>query len=98
MTHAILAGALAEVVRLHGVTLGNVQLMDWSSRQLRIAVNHGFGSEFLQVFHRVGMQHGSVCARALRERRPMLVDDVLADAAFEPYRAVAGRAGFRAVL
>ena len=37
------------------------------------------------------------CARALATRAPIVVGDVMSDAAFAPYRDIADRAGFRAV-
>src|SRR5262245_9118250 len=95
---AILRQALADVMQLHGTTLGNVQLMDWQSRTLGIAVQRGFRSDFLNAFLRIGLHDTSVCARAVRERKAVMVEDVFADPAFRPYRTIAQEAGFRAVL
>jgi GAF domain-containing protein len=98
LTAVILKKALADVMKLHGTKLGNAQLVDWQATELQITVSRGFQADFLEVFRRVRLRDTSVCARALSQRKPVVVEDVLADTAFVPYRAVARAAGFRAVL
>ncbi len=84
-------------LELTGARLGNVQLMDWKAGYLAIVAQRGFGAEFLTVFRRVELDHGTACGRALKGRTTVVIDDVMADPEFSPYREVAGRAGFRAV-
>ncbi len=84
-------------LELTGTRLGNVQLMDWKAGYLAIAAQRGFGAEFLTVFRRVELDHGTACGRALKSRTTVVIDDVMTDPEFSPYREVAGRAGFRAV-
>jgi GAF domain-containing protein len=95
---ALLRKTLVSAARLHGTRLGNVQLMDWNRRELRIAANLGFDQQFLDAFRSVQPNDGSVCAHAVRERKAVLVEDVFADREFVPYREIARKAGFRAVL
>lgn len=77
--------------------MGNIQLFDAEHHTLRIAAQRGFDERFLRAFATVNGDGGSACARALRERRRVLVPDVLADADFQPYVEVATAAGYRAV-
>lgn len=76
---------------------GNVQLIDWRSGYLEIKAQRGFQSEFLNFFQRVKVEHGSACARALRNRGTVVIEDITADKQFWPYRDIAWRAGVRAV-
>jgi GAF domain-containing protein len=84
-------------LRLTGASLGNVQLLDWKENHLTIAVHRGFDQEFLDFFHRVNADTPSICGRALKERRAIVIRDVMLDEGFAPYRAIAKHAGFRAV-
>jgi hypothetical protein len=95
---ALLRKTLVSAARLHGTELGNIQLMDWNRRELRIAANLGFDQEFLDAFRSVQPNDGSVCAHAVRECKAVLVEDVFADRECVPYREIARKAGFRAVL
>jgi GAF domain-containing protein len=95
---ALLRNTLVSAARLHGTGLGNIQLVDWNRRELMIAVNLGFDQEFLDAFRSVRPNDGSVCAHAVRERKAVLAEDVFADREFAPYREIARKAGFRAVL
>jgi len=93
----ILESALHRSLQLTGAPLGNVQLMDWRTRSLSIATHHGFNDAFLTTFRCVTIDDGSACARAVRAHTPIVIADVLCDAEFAPYRAVALENGFRAV-
>ena len=88
---------LSQGLSLSEAELGNVQLMDWKFGYLRIASQHGFGEEFLTFFKSVATRDGSVCARALRRREPIIVEDVMSDVEFASCQPIACRAGFRAV-
>lgn len=94
---SVLNVALAEGLRLSEAELGNIQLMDWDAGCLEIVSQHGFGDEFLTFFKKVTIAGGSACARALRGRQPIIVEDVMSDVAFAPCRTIACSAGFRAV-
>jgi GAF domain-containing protein len=96
------AEALAACLLYHGLTLagarlGNVQLMNWTKGALEIKAQSGFGDEFLNFFRRVDLADPSVCARALRHRGSIVVEDVNTDQAFAPCCPIVLRAGVRAV-
>lgn len=93
----VLDFTLAEGLRLSEAELGNVQLMDWNAGSLEIASQYGFGAEFLTFFKKVRIGGGSACARALRGREPIIVEDVMSDCAFASCQGIASSAGFRAV-
>jgi GAF domain-containing protein len=95
---SVLNCVLDRSLELSGTCFGNVQLMDWRSGYLEIKAQRGFQSEFLNFFERVKFDHASACARALRNRDTIVIDDIMADKQFSPYREIACRAGVRAVL
>ena len=76
---------------------GNVQLVDWKSGCLEIKAQRGFDYEFLNFFEWVKLQDGTACARALRNRDAIIIEDVTLDPQFAPCREIISRAGFRAV-
>ena len=95
---SVLNCALDRSLELTGTCFGNVQLMDWRSGHLEIKAQRGFQSEFLNFFERVKFDHGSACARALRNRDTIVIDDIMTDEQFSPYREIGCRAGIRSVL
>jgi hypothetical protein len=88
----LLDGAIA----LLDADLGNIQLADRRSRELRIVTNSGFGDAFLEHFSGVTDQT-SACGRAASGGATVVIGDVRWDAGFAPHRAVAAESGFRAV-
>jgi hypothetical protein len=93
---AFLARALEGALDLAGAELGNVQVLDRATGSLRIAVQHGFGAEFLDHFAVVDDDR-SACGRAAKECAQTVIADVNADASFAPHRDAAAAAAFRAV-
>lgn len=93
----ILETALADVVALHGAERGNVQLLD-ARGELLLVQQAGLGREFLDRFHRVALDEGAICGRAVKEQRTCFVPDVEQDAEFAPFLDVARATPFRAVL
>jgi signal transduction protein with GAF and PtsI domain len=94
---SVLDFALSRSLELTGTELGNVQLMDWSTGYLTIAAQRGFNEDFLRLFRFVKAEDGSACGRAIRKRSPIVIEDLLSDREFAPYRTIALDAGFRAV-
>jgi len=94
---SLLDSALHRALELTGTTLGNLQLMDWRGNSLSIAAQRGFNDKFLSFFRRVSPTSGSACARAVLQGRAIIIEDVLADHGFAPYRTIALEAGFRSV-
>jgi GAF domain-containing protein len=96
-TGSVCDALLQRSLELTGATLGNVQLVDWQTGELKIVSQFGFRPDFLRFFERVKYQDSCACARALDTRAPVVVGDVMSDAGFVPYRDIAEHAGFRAV-
>jgi GAF domain-containing protein len=97
------AQSLADCLLHHGLELsrahlGNVQLMNWKAGYLDIKAQSGFGDEFLNFFFRqVHLADVSACARALRKRSSIVIEDVTTDQQFAPCCDILTRAGIRAV-
>jgi GAF domain-containing protein len=89
--------SLAHCLDLCGTEFGNIQLINWKRGYLEIKSQYGFRDEFLTFFKRVTAKEGSACARALRTLEPVVIEDVMVDDDFAPYRSIAYESGFRAV-
>jgi PAS domain S-box-containing protein len=76
---------------------GNVRLLDPVPRELRIVAQRGFGPGFLEPLSSVSVDSGEVCARAAKQRKRVIVEDVQTDPQFASHRAVAAAAGYRGV-
>jgi PAS domain S-box-containing protein len=83
-------------IRLTRADKGNVQLWDAEKLMLRIAVQKGFDDEFLEHFKEVRAEDSSACARALFERKQVVVSDTIIEW-FGSNEAIARKNGFRAV-
>jgi len=94
---SVLDRALAQSLKACGTELGNIQIMNWQAGCLEIKTQRGFHDEFLNFFERVNFGDNSACARALRSRRPVTIEDITLDPEFHPCCAVLQRAGVRAV-
>jgi signal transduction histidine kinase/CheY-like chemotaxis protein/PAS domain-containing protein len=95
--HEGLNEMLAATIQLLGADMGNVQILDAECSVLRIASQHGFGQDFLDFFREVSSEDDSACGRALRSGERVVIEDIEADPLYEPLRAVAKAAGYRAV-
>jgi GAF domain-containing protein len=92
----LLARVLEGALDLAGADRGNVQILDQETGSLRIAVQHGFGAEFLDYFAVVDDER-SACGRAAKERVQAVIVDVSMDPGFAPHRGIAAASAFRAV-
>ena len=88
---------LDTALRLSGTGIGNVQLLDPDSESLHIVVHRGFEKPVLDRFGVVRRSDETACARALRFRHRVVIEDVEADRQFGPYIDAARAARFRAV-
>lgn len=89
--------ALKRCLAITGQALGNVQLVDWEMGWLEIVAQRGFHLDFLNSFRRVSTRDACACGRALLRRDTVVIDDITTDREFSPFKAVAERAGFKAV-
>src|SRR5262245_28839142 len=94
---SVLAYLLQRGLEVCQSSFGNIQLMNWAAGYLEIKAQHGFQDEFLNFFARVSLSDASACARALRNRRSIIVEDVMVDQQFAACREIMSRAGIRAV-
>ena len=76
---------------------GNIQLFDPLHKTLRIGAQRGFEEPFLRSFAAVDAGDQSVCGRALREGRRVMIPDILQDNSLTQMVDVALEAGVRAV-
>jgi GAF domain-containing protein len=81
---SVLDCLLNRSLELNHAGLGNIQLMNWRAGYLEIKVQRGFGEEFLNFFERVKLEDSSACARALRTREAVVIEDVIVDRQFAP--------------
>jgi len=92
-----LANLLTIAIDACGASKGNVQLLNRHRKILQIVAHCGFGEEFLSQLECVRTDANTVCSRAFRLGRRIVVPDVNEDPAFAPYLAIAVANGFRAV-
>ena len=76
---------------------GNIQLYDPVREVLEIVAHRGLPEVFLTALRTVSRHDETASARALREGRRVIIEDVDKDPAYAPYRHIASQAGFRAV-
>ena len=99
---ASLRDALTQIldasIELLGADLGNVQIHEAERNELRTIAQRGFSTEFLTYFEKVTAADGSACGMALAKRAAVLIEDTERDEKFRPHRAMAAKAGFRAVF
>ena len=94
---SVLNVALSWCLKVNGTARGNIQLMDWRLGYLTIAAHRGFHEDFVRRFAHVRARDGTACGRAIGSRCSIVIEDVLTDREFAPYRASAAEFGFRAV-
>jgi GAF domain-containing protein len=95
---SVLDCVLHRGLEISGAKRGDVQLINRTTEHLVIEAHRGLHEEFLRVFAQVEVKDGSACARALRNIGPVVIEDVGSDQEFVPYRDIAYREGFRAVV
>ncbi|MEO8005115.1 MAG: ATP-binding protein [Betaproteobacteria bacterium] len=88
---------LEATVLLMDGDLGNIQLFEPVHRTLHIVAQLGFPPEIMAALGTVSIDAESAGARSLRHRKRIVIRDVNVEPAYEPFRAIAALAGFRAV-
>ena len=76
---AIIPEFLNSAVQITQADFGNIQLFDSSNQALKIVAQIGFPSEFLKYFEAVDCSFNCPCARAMKARQRLIVDDVSRD-------------------
>jgi PAS domain S-box-containing protein len=88
---------LESAVATSGADFGNVQLYNPLTEALEIVAQRGFRQDFLDYFRLVRVDEVSCCAQAMESGERIVIEDVALDPAYEPHRAAAAAAGYRAV-
>ena len=89
--------AVGDVVALHGAEFGDIQML-MPDESLVLVGHAGLTRGFLESFARVPGDGTTVCARAVRAGRVVIVEDVTRDPLFTPYLEGMRSAPFRSVL
>jgi PAS domain S-box-containing protein len=76
---------------------GNIQLYDPVREVLEIVAHRGLPEAFLSALRTVSRHDETASARALREGRRVIIEDVDKDPGYAPYRHLAAQTGYRAV-
>jgi PAS domain S-box-containing protein len=91
----LLEEVLSAVIAIQNADFGILQLYN-PEYSLEIVAQQGFQQDLLMYFADVH-DETTACGRALKQHRRVIIEDVDMDAGFEPHRASAASAGFRAV-
>jgi len=92
----VLKDAMDRALVMMGADKGNIQLLQ-PSGELTIACQRGFNAEFLEHFGTMTIGDTSSCARAVRAKTTVVIEDVYVDEGYANHRDIASRAGFSAV-
>lgn len=95
---SVLEPILTQAIARSHFEKGNIQVLDETSGFLTIKAQTGFDNSFLKTFMIVKANDGCACGRAIRLRLPVLVNDVMSDDDYLPFRQAALSAGYRSVL
>jgi GAF domain-containing protein len=88
---------LDSALRMTGTRMGDMQLFDAREQALRVIVHRGFDKRVLDEMACISASDEHPCARALRYRQRVVIEDVDSDPQFVPYLPLSAAAGFRAV-
>jgi len=95
LSDLVLEAAIDRALLVTRADKGNIQLLQ-PSGELTIACQRGFSDDFVEHFGTVTIGDSAACARAMRARETVVIEDVHVDEGYADHR-IAARAGFRAV-
>jgi GAF domain-containing protein len=87
---------LDSALRMTGTRMGDMQLFDPREQALRVIVHRGFEKRVLEEMAYIRASEEFPCARALRYRQRVVIEDLESDPQFVPYLPISTAAGFRA--
>ena len=96
LSDLVLQDAMSRALLMTGADKGSIQLLQPSGK-LAIACQRGFSDELLERFGTGTIGDTSSCARAMRTKATVVIEDVYVDEAYADHRDIASRAGFSAV-
>src|SRR4051812_23101678 len=88
---------LEKVLKLEGADMGNIQIYDPATDELKIVAQCGFETSFLNHFSVVKPFDPSACGRAFGIGSTVIISDVESDIGFKANKSAAKKAGFRSV-
>jgi len=94
---AAMQDVLSAAMNLTEAPMGTIQLMNPTTRKLEMVAHHGLRKDSLDHLCRMGSDPASACGRALSGARRVVVEDVLNDSHYAPFRDEIEVAGYRAV-
>ncbi len=80
-----LYGLLDEAITVDGAVYGTVQFVNHERKVLKLVANRGFDAQTLAEFDLIEINASSVCARAYRSGRRVMIGDTSADPFFSRY-------------
>ncbi len=95
--HTALEEVLVATLEITGAEMGKIQRFHAQDGTLEIVAERGLPRDFIDRINRVSLEDEFACCRAVRAKKRIIVEDVEADPAYEPYRGIAAAAGYRAV-
>lgn len=88
---------LDRAIAIHQTDMGSIHLFDPKTSLLVISTQRGFNSNYLNYCGTVSINDHSVCARAIRVGKSVIVENVETDSFYIPHQAIAKAAGYCAV-
>ncbi len=92
----LLEEVLIATIALQDADFGNVQLYNSQTRLLELVAQRGFDPHFISRFKTVYEHSITSCGRAMQTGQRIIIEDVLTDPVYAPYRKAAAAAGYRA--
>jgi PAS domain S-box-containing protein len=93
----LLEEVLNATVALQDADFGNVQLYNPQTRLLELVAQRGFAPHVISRFKTAYEQSVTSCGRALQAGQRVIIEDVLTDPDYAPFREAAAAAGYRAL-
>jgi len=88
---------LEATIEITGADMGKIHRFHPHEGTLEIVAERGLPPAFLDRLNKVRLEEDFACCRTVRAKRRIIVEDVLTDPAYEPYREIAVAGGYRAV-
>lgn len=92
-----LAALLDSALRISGTKMGDIQLLEPVAGRLHLVLNRGLGRDYVDRFSIVRVDDELPCARALRRKQRVVVENVFDDPVYDGYRAIAYANGYSAL-
>jgi PAS domain S-box-containing protein len=89
---------LSATTDLLGADMGAIQILDPGGKVLRVVAQRGIDPDFLERFQEISAGDDTVCGRALRMNKPVVVEDVELHAPSVSLRSIARADDYRAFV